>query len=126
MRNLERTMSPVRLLSALALGALVAGAGCAPAEEAPTVDCTTVTVPTYSQLTIWPLCTTCHSSALTGAARKKAPTTINLDSFAGAQFVAYKSAAEVHSGSMPEASQPQPTEEQKTALYTWAACGAPN
>jgi hypothetical protein len=54
-----------------------------PEETLPAADCSR-TVPTCAQLTIWPPCTSCHSSALTGAARRKAPAGVDFDSFAAA------------------------------------------
>ena len=114
------------LLVSLALALI--GCQAAPDTEtsAATIDCSAVTVPKYSELTIWPLCTSCHSSAVTGAAREKAPSNVNFDTYAAAQAQAARAVLEVRAGAMPEKNEPQPTDEQKTALYTWAACGTPN
>jgi uncharacterized membrane protein len=110
--------------------ALVAATRCAGAPEEETaaisVDCSAVTVPKYSELTIWPLCISCHSSTLTGSARKNAPANINFDTYAAAQAQAARAAAEVKAGTMPERGSSQPTDDEKAALYAWAACGTPN
>jgi len=71
------------------------------------------------------LCTSCHASTLTGAARNKAPADINFDGYAAAASQARQSAALVNSGVMPDRGSPQPSDEQKTALALWAACGTP-
>jgi uncharacterized membrane protein len=95
-------------------------AACGPAP--PTVDCATVTVPKYSELTIVPLCTSCHASV----ARPSAPAGVTLDSYAAAVAHATSSAAQVNGGLMPPSDAAQPTEAQKAALYAWAMCGTPN
>jgi uncharacterized membrane protein len=100
-------------------------AGCENLGTPPTVDCSKVTVPPYSQLTIWPLCTSCHSSALSGGARHGAPGGVNYDTYDAARASAAVAASTVNSGIMPERGQPAPTEEQKSALFAWALCGSP-
>jgi len=113
-----------RLVLLAAVGLLTSACGAQP--ETPTIDCTAVTVPKYSELTILPLCTSCHASTVTGSARERAPTNVNLDSYAAAVAEASRSAADVNGGVMPPSNQPQPSEQQKTALYAWALCGTPN
>ena len=92
---------------------------------APTVDCSKLTIPTYSQLTIWPLCTSCHSSTLGGGARHGAPGGVNYDTYEGARASADIAASTVNSGIMPDRGEPAPTADQKSALYAWALCGTP-
>lgn len=112
------------LFAILGLGAAMAGA-CGNNPSPPAIDCTMVaTVPTYSQVA-WPYCTTCHNSALSGAARSDAPSDVNYDTYAAAKAHASEAAAQVNAGLMPPKGDPQPTEEQKTALYQWALCGTP-
>jgi uncharacterized membrane protein len=109
-----------------ALGAVVS-AGCGqPSASAPSVDCKTVTVPKYSELKIWPLCTTCHSTSVTGRTRQDAPGDVNFDTYMAAVMQAGPAAVQVNAGSMPPPREPQPTPEQKSALYAWALCGTPN
>ena len=101
-------------------------AACGPNEVTPTVDCSTVTIPKYSELTIWPTCTSCHASTASGSKREDAPGDVNFDSYAAAQASAAKAAATVNGGSMPPSGEAQPTADQKAALYAWALCGTPN
>ena len=110
----------------VALGAgLSLGCGSDP-PAAPLVDCTQVTPQKYSAMTIWPLCTSCHSAALTGTARMMAPAATNFDSYAAAMSKAIVAATRVNAGQMPPMGKPQPSAEQKAALLAWASCGTPN
>lgn len=112
--------------SFLAVGLLIASLLPACGEKsAPKVDCSTATVPTFAQVEIFSLCTSCHSSAVSGAARQSAPGDVNFDTYAAAKASASSAAGEVNGGEMPPAGHPQPTADQKTALYAWAACGTP-
>lgn len=118
-----------RAASLAGLAALLTHAGCGGATgSAGTalagVDCSAA-VPTYAELTIWPLCTVCHASSLTGTARQRAPSNINFDTYAAAAAAATEAAAQVNAGEMPPPGQTQPTADQKTALYRWASCGQP-
>jgi uncharacterized membrane protein len=108
-----------------AITATILAAGCGNLGTPPTVDCSQVTIPTYSQLTIWPLCTSCHSSAASGGARHGAPGGVNYDTYDSARAAASIAASTVNSGIMPGSGQPAPTEEQKSALFAWALCGSP-
>jgi uncharacterized membrane protein len=108
----------------LLLAFLLAGA-CSSEPTAPSVDCTAVTVPTYGEMTLWPLCTSCHSSTRTGSAREKAPEGINYDTYLAARGQASAAAAQVSAGLMPPRNESQMSEDQKAALYAWAACGTP-
>jgi uncharacterized membrane protein len=120
-------MNQIRLCGfAIALCAgLVAGCGSDP-PAAPLVDCTMVTPQKYSALTIWPLCTACHSSALSGAARNMAPVATNFDTYEAAKSKAALAATRVNFSQMPPAGATQPSAEQKAALLAWATCGTPN
>lgn len=111
-------------ITAVAAFGLVVVAGCAPAP--PTVDCSKVTAPKYSELTIWPLCTSCHATTATGQARRSAPGGVNYDTYLAAVPQAESGAAQVNAGNMPPSHDPQPTAAQKDALFAWAMCGTPN
>lgn len=89
------------------------------------LDCATATVPTYADLTIWPLCTGCHSSTLAGTARGGAPANVNFDTYAGAAARAGEALAEIEAGRMPPRGEAQPSAAQISALQTWASCGTP-
>jgi hypothetical protein len=109
----------------LGAGLLLACGGDDP-PPAPLVDCTMVTAKKYSELTIWPLCVSCHSSALSGAARMLAPVGTNFDSYEAAKARAPFAASRVNLGQMPPAGSPQPSATQKAELIAWATCGTPN
>jgi len=94
-------------------------------EELPEIDCNTVTVPTYSEVTIWPKCTSCHASTLTGDARNDAPEDVNFDTYEAAKEHAEKAVEEVFEGKMPEPDPSIITEEEKQSLYAWGLCGTP-
>jgi uncharacterized membrane protein len=119
-------MNQLRLCAfAIALSAGLS-AGCGEDTPPPLVDCTKVTPQKYSALTIWPLCTSCHSSTLVGPARNLAPATTNFDTFEAARSRAGAAASRVNLGQMPPPGNMQPTAEQKAALIAWATCGTPN
>jgi len=109
---------------ALFVGCGTEGDDDTPSGDEPVVDCTG-TVPTYSEVTMWPACTSCHSSALSGGDRGGAPPGINYDTYAGAKANAALGVSEVYEGAMPYPDGSGVTDEQKTAFYTWAKCGTP-
>lgn len=90
--------------------------------EVPTVDCSG-TVPTFSEVTIWPACTSCHASDLSGASRSGAPPGIDFDVYTSAKEYATLAVAEVESGSMPLGGSVETS--QKDSLKKWAQCGTP-
>ena len=123
MRQLVMRLSlAVPLVVAAGLGL----AGCGEEEKAPHVDCAANTsrIPAFGQVTIWPTCTSCHSSSKTGAARNKAPTDINFDAYDSAKAHAKQASIQVNEGAMPNDKTPV-TDEQKQSLYLWALCGTP-
>lgn len=105
------------------IGALLSG--CREEGVVPTVDCQMVTAARYGELSMWPLCVGCHAETKTGGARNDAPGGVNYDSFASAKVHAVSGAAQVNAGLMPPGGSPQPSADQKTALYNWALCGTP-
>jgi uncharacterized membrane protein len=110
------------------LGMLSLGCGGDPEEPGlPAVVCSSVTVPKYSEMTIWSICTSCHAASKTGAARNMAPDTVNFDTHAAASASATRAAIRVNAGTMPPPGGPMtPSAEQKAALINWASCGTPN
>jgi uncharacterized membrane protein len=94
----------------------------------PTVDCKSAAgVPTFSQVDAFTTCSACHSSKLTGTARKEAPADINFDDYASAKAHAEIAVSEVNSGAMPPAdSKLMLTQSAKDKLYLWGLCGTPN
>jgi uncharacterized membrane protein len=109
---------------------LVVGFGCESEPELPKIDCAMVeTVPTYSQLTIFQVCTQCHGTDKTGTARHDADDDVNFNTYADAKASAEEAAAEVNGGDMPPANPGIElraiTADEKTALYQWALCGTP-
>lgn len=91
----------------------------------PSVDCTTVTVPTFAEVSIWPKCTSCHASTLSGGDRAGAPPGIDYDVYASAKQYAELGMEEVEEGAMPLPGAPTATEEEKQSFYTWVQCGTP-
>jgi hypothetical protein len=109
-------------------------AGCGNSNDAeeeelpPDIDCSTVqTVPKFTEVTAFQnVCTNCHVSTKTGSARNGAPADINFDQYASAFSHANQAAIEVNVGAMPpEGSGLSLTSAQKTVLFDWAMCGAP-
>lgn len=96
-------------------------------EELPVIDCATVAaVPTFSQVTAFTKCVTCHHSMKTGVDRQAAPPDDNFDTYEAAFPKAEEAAHEVFEGEMPPAtSMLTLTEPEKQQLYEWAICGAP-
>jgi uncharacterized membrane protein len=97
-------------------------------ELPPVVNCAAVQpVPKFSDVQAFQaVCTHCHSSGNSGAARNEAPIDINFDQYASASAHARQAAIEVNAGAMPPSSSNLTlTEVQKTTLFNWAMCGAP-
>jgi uncharacterized membrane protein len=86
------------------------------------VDCNG-TPPTFAEVTAFTKCTTCHSSAKTGAQRVNAPADVNFDTEAAANGKAEEAASEVNKGDMPpRGSGITLTDTEKQQLYAWALC----
>lgn len=97
-------------------------------ELPPVVDCSKVqTVPKFAEVTAFQtVCTTCHVSTKAGAARNGAPAAINFDQYDSAFSHAEQAAIEVNVDAMPpEDSGLSLTAAEKTTLFNWAMCGAP-
>jgi uncharacterized membrane protein len=97
-------------------------------ELPPVVNCTAAQpIPTFAQVQAFQtVCTTCHSTQKTGGARNGAPTDVNFDQYASASASAEQAAIEVNVGAMPpDFSGLTLTAAQKTDLFDWAMCGAP-
>lgn len=75
-------------------------------------------------------CTLCHSSTVSGPARRDAPVGLDFDSVAGVRAAAAEIDRVAGSGpaainrDMPPGS-PRPTDEERVTLARWLACGAP-
>lgn len=91
--------------------------------DLPQIDCTTTTVPKFAEVTIWPRCTNCHASTLTGGDRAGAPEGVDFDVYESAVEHAEHAMEEVHEGKMPIGDDA--TEEEKQSLYAWAQCETP-
>lgn len=97
-------------------------------ELPPVVNCSAVQpIPTFAQVEVFQsVCTNCHSSTKTGTSRNGAPADINFDQYASASAHAEQAAIEVNVGAMPPAvAKITLTGLQKTTLFNWAMCGAP-
>jgi uncharacterized membrane protein len=118
------------LISSLILSVAACGSSSGEEEEElpPVIDCSTVQpVPKFSEVEAFQtVCTNCHSTSKTGSARNGAPTDINFDQFSSASSHAEQAAIEVNVGAMPpDFSGLSLTQVQKTTLFDWAMCGAP-
>jgi uncharacterized membrane protein len=121
-------MKKLLMLGLLALSACGGNKDADEEELPPVVNCSAVqAVPMFAQVQVFQtVCTNCHSSTKTGAARNGAPPEINFDQYASAYAHAEQAAIEVNAGAMPPAvAHITLTEAQKTTLFDWAMCGAP-
>lgn len=109
------------LLSAVAVPLLLIGCG----EDVPAIDCDTTDVPAYAEVSIWPSCTNCHASTLTGADRMGAPEGVDYDTYEAAVANADAAVEEVAEGKMPYPDGSGVSEEEKQSLYAWVECGTP-
>jgi uncharacterized membrane protein len=104
--------------SALGVTALVTACG----DELPDVQCTGDT-PAFEDVAALEKCATCHSSKLSGNARRGAPNSVNFDTKSAAEAKAEDAASEVNGDDMPpKGSGVTLTESEKQDLYKWALC----
>ena len=90
--------------------------------DLPDVDCTGET-PAFDDVAALKKCATCHSSELTGSARRDAPSDVNFNTEAAARSKAEDAASEVNGGDMPPSgSGITLSAEEKQDLYKWALC----
>jgi len=102
----------------VAAGLLISACG----SSLPDVDCSG-TVPAYSEVTALEKCSMCHSSELSGSARRGAPGDVNYNTESAADAKAEDAASEVNGGDMPPSgSNITLSEDEKQALYKWALC----
>lgn len=88
----------------------------------PDVDCSG-TVPAFADVTALAKCSACHSSTLTGSARRNAPSDVNYDTESAANASAEDASSEVNGGDMPPANSGITlTDSEKQSLYKWALC----
>lgn len=98
--------------------AIVAACG----NELPDVQCTG-DIPAFDDVAALKKCATCHSSKLSGKARRDAPSDVNFDTKSAAEAKAEDAAEEVNGGDMPPSgSGITLTESEKQDLYKWALC----
>ena len=90
------------------------------------IDCEKETVPTYSEVRAFDVCTNCHASDKQGVQRNGAPPSLNFDSYEGAADAAPRMVEQVSMGSMPPATSGfSLTEAEEHELFVWAECGTP-
>jgi hypothetical protein len=96
-------------------------------EHLPMVDCEDgEDIPGFADVAAFEKCAGCHSSDLSGAERNGAPSDDNWDDYEQAMEHAEEIAHEVYEGEMPpEGSGVTLTADEKSELYRWALCGAP-
>ena len=80
----------------------------------------------FAQVAIFKKCTMCHSSTLSGTARRSAPAEINFDVYASTEKYLVAAVGAVKAGDMPPpGSGVTVTDAEKQGLYAWDMCGAP-
>ncbi len=132
------TIHKLVLSSLLFVFATGHGDGCCAGKEAVLGPPTETTCPPASSLTyanfgqafMTSYCTRCHSTTLTGSARKGAPLYHDFDTQLGVQSVAnhVDEAAASGPAAMNDQMPPdgaKPTLEERQKLAEWIACGAP-
>ncbi|MES1205373.1 MAG: hypothetical protein ABUS79_05500 [Pseudomonadota bacterium] len=81
--------------------------------------------PTFSQVTIWPLCTPCHASTVTEPARMLATPGVDFDVYSSAANNAVNAQIYVEAMLMPPPPDPPASAAQVASLNRWVACGTP-
>jgi len=71
------------------------------------------------------VCVQCHSTTLSGGARKNAPAFVNFNTYADAILWGADAVAQVNARIMPPAGTPALSSEQRAALVAWQAAGFP-
>lgn len=81
---------------------------------------------TFSQVTLFAKCRTCHSSTLSGDARSNATVGVDFDVYESARTQAVLAQRYVSLGLMPPPERNTPaTDAEKAGLDEWIACGTP-
>lgn len=115
-----RRVFRILTLTLPALSTGLVATGCGGGDGGVVGDC-----PTYSQVTIWSKCTTCHSSKVTGMDRMDATPDVNFDSYDAAKMQGALANTWVSTGLMPPEGHPQPSQAEKDSLKAWVDCGMP-
>jgi len=68
-------------------------------------------------------CTGCHASGLSGAARRGAPASVNLDSYEGVEAQAERVLRRIEQGTMPPVGE-RPTPEEAEMMRCWVEGGS--
>jgi uncharacterized membrane protein len=92
----------------------------------PSADCEAEPIPAFDEVAIFAKCLGCHSTRVTGDARKEAPPDVNFDDYASAVGMAERAALYVFHDIMPPVTTGiTVTSDEKEQLYLWALCGTP-
>jgi uncharacterized membrane protein len=103
----------------------MSGAGGSGGRSEPEADCDGE-VPTYAEVSAFDKCVMCHSSEISGGARRGAPSSWNFDTYEAADARAQDAVLEVFRGNMPlPGSGVTITAAERQALITWGLCGTP-
>jgi uncharacterized membrane protein len=121
------------LLGAFAGASLLLLSACGGGEDTKTTcptGGTTLTYQNFGQTFMSTYCTRCHNSALTGSARKDAPSDVNFNTIEGIKAESKEidkwagASATVTNDSMPPDGE-KPSVEDRRKLSEWLSCGAP-
>jgi len=124
-------MQRLRFVMATAIGLLLLGCGGEDGEGTDggggdEIDCASESVPSYSEVRAFDVCTNCHSSENEGVERNGAPPSLNFDTHDGAADAAPRIVNQVSMGSMPPANSGLSlTGDEEHELFVWAECGTP-
>lgn len=117
------------LLAAMAITLSISSVACSSSDSntnnSTAIDCSKGTTPKFSELTGLSKCTSCHSTALSGAARSDSPIDVNFDKYSEAKLSAHDALSELEEGAMPPEGEPKLTAEEADAIKRWASCGTP-
>jgi uncharacterized membrane protein len=111
----ERNMKLVVVIAVISCAACGTGSA--------SIDCSAATIPSFTKVTAFAQCTSCHSSTLSASARQGAPVGVDFDTYAAAVNNIDSGLREIEDGRMPPSNTL--STDELTQIETWASCGEP-